>query len=401
MTWTPRKRLAATALGIAALLATEVTAAVARPASTSVARPAGLSPVEQLRQDTEAIRALGVSGVQARTVAPDGRQSVATSGTADLRTGRPVHSDGYFRMASTSKTLVATVILQLEAEKRLSLNDTVEHWLPGVVRGNGNNGSRITIRQLLRHTSGIHDDLPGYTTPEEYYQQRHNVYSPAQLVARAMSHAPDFAPGKGWGYSNTGYVLLDTIVQKATGRPTHQEIRDRVLRPLGMDRTRWLGTSPDLPRPHAKAYQFFGPGARVDVTHQIPVDHESLSWVTTTRDENAFFRALLAGRLLPPRQLAEMKRTVPVSAEVQRLWPGGRYGLGLVERPLSCGGTYWGHEGGDGGYITLNGVTDDGGRSVVVSMSEARGDTPKHVLEQENAASALVDRALCTRGTGE
>ncbi|MEV8059570.1 serine hydrolase domain-containing protein [Streptomyces antimycoticus] len=389
MSPTLRKHLAL-ALGVAMLLATEV--------ATAVAQPAGPSPAERLRQDTEAIHALGVSGVQARVVAPDGRHSVATSGTADLNTGRPVSPDGYFRMASTSKTLVATVVLQLEAEGRLSLDDTVEHWLPGVVRGNGNDGSRITVRQLLQHTSGIHDDLPGYTTPEEYYQQRHDVYEPERLVARAMAHAPDFPPGEGWAYSNTGYVLLDMVVKRATGHPAHQEIEDRILRPLGLDRTRWLGTSPTLPRPHARAYQLFGPGSRVDVTDQIPVDHENLSWVTTTRDENDFLRALLAGRLLPTRLLAEMKRTAPVNAEVQRLWPGGRYGLGLVERPLSCGGTYWSHEGGDGGYITLNGVTDDGRRSAAVSMSEARGDTPEHILDQENAASALIDHALCAGG---
>ncbi|WP_406125689.1 serine hydrolase domain-containing protein [Streptomyces sp. NBC_00989] len=386
MTSALRKHLAL-ALGIVTLLATE--------AGIAVAQPAAPSPAEQLRRDTKAIHALGVSGVQARTVAPDGREAVATSGTADLDTGRPVRSDGYFRMASTSKTLVATVVLQLEAEGRLSLDDTVDRWLPGVVRGNGNDGTRITIRQLLQHTSGIHDDLPGYTTPEEYYQQRYDVYSPEQLIARAMAHAPDFPPGEGWSYSNTGYVLLGTIIQKATGRPAHREIDDRIVRPLGLNQTRWGGTSSTLPRPHAKAYQLFGPDSVVDVTDQIPVDYENLSFVTTTRDENTFFRALLAGHLLPTRQLTEMKRTVPVSAEVQQLWPGGRYGLGLAERPLSCGGTYWSHEGGDGGYITLNGVTGNGSRSAVVSMSEARGDTLEHILAQENAASALIDHALC------
>nr|WSY57387.1 beta-lactamase family protein [Streptomyces sp. NBC_00886] len=383
---TLRKHLAM-ALGVATLLAAEVT--------TAVAQPAGPSSAERLRQDTEAIHALGVSGVQARVIAPDGRQSVAISGTADLDTGRPVPADGYFRMASTSKTLVATVVLQLEAEGRLSLDDTVDKWLPGVVQGNGNDGSRITVRQLLQHTSGIHDDLPGYTTPTEYYQQRYDVYGPEQLVARAMAHAPDFPPGAGWEYSNTGYVLLGMIIQKATGQPAHQEIEDRVLRPLRLDHTRWMGTSPTLPRPHAKAYQLFGPGSVVDVTDQISVDFEILSFVSTTRDENGLLRALLAGRLLPARQLAEMKQTVPVSAEIQQLWPGDRYGLGLAERPLSCGGTYWSHEGGDGGYITLNGVTDDGRRSAVVSMSEARGDTPEHILGQENAAGALIDHALC------
>lgn len=384
------------ALGVATLLAADVATTAT---ATAVARPAGPSPAKQLRRDTEAIHALGVSGVQARVIAPDGRQSVATSGTADLNTGRPVRSDGYFRMASTSKTLVATVVLQLEAEGRLSLDDSVDRWLPGVVRGNGNDGSRVTLRQLLQHTSGIHDDLPGYTTPEEYYQQRYDVYEPEQLVARAMAHAPDFPPGEGWAYSNTGYVLLGMIIQKSTGHPAHQEIEDRILRPLGLDQTRWVGTSPTLPRPHARAYQFFGPGSRVDVTDQVMADYENLAWVTTTQDENRFFRALLAGRLLPTRQLAEMKQTVPVSAELQQLWPGGRYGLGLVERPLSCGGTYWSHEGGDGGYITLNGVTDDGRRSAVVSMSEARGDTPEHILAQENAASVLIDHALCAEGS--
>jgi D-alanyl-D-alanine carboxypeptidase len=367
--------------------------------ATAVARPAGSSAGDQLRRDTEAIHALGVSGVQARAVAPDGRQSVATSGTADLRTGRPASSDGYFRMASTAKTLVATVVLQLEAEGGLSLDDTVDHWLPGVVRGNGNDGSRITIRQLLQHTSGIANVLPGYTTAEEYYQQRHDVHSPERLVAGAMAHAPDFPPGEGWAYSNPGYVLLGMIIQRATGHPAHQEIEDRVLRPLGLDRTRWTGTSSALPRPHARAYQLFGPGSLVDVTDQVAVDHET-SFATTTRDENRFLRALLGGRLLAPRQLAEMKQTVPVSAEVQQLWPGGRYGLGLVERPLTCGGTYWSHEGGDGGYITLNGVTDDGRQSAVVSMSEARGDTAEHILAQENAAAALIDNALCTEGGG-
>ncbi|MEU4467464.1 serine hydrolase domain-containing protein [Streptomyces sp. NPDC024017] len=390
MTSTLRKHLAM-AIGVATLLAAE--------AGTAVAQPVGPSPVEQLRRDAAKIHALGVSGVQARVVGPDGRQSVATSGTADLTTGRPVSSRGYFRMASTSKALVATVVLQLEAEGRLSLDDTVDHWLPGVVQGNGNDGTRITIRQLLQHTSGIRDALPGYTTPKEYYQQRHDVYEPKQLVDLAMAHEPEeFLPGEGWAYSNTGYVLLDMIIKKATGQPAHQEIEHRILGPLGLNQTRWMGTSPTLPRPHAQAYQLFGPGSRVNVTDQIPVDYENLSWVTTTRDENRFLRALLDGRLLPARQLAKMKQTVPVSAQVQELWPDGRYGLGLVERPLNCGGTYWSHEGGDGGYITLNGVTDDGRRSAVVSMSEARGDTPQHILEQENAASALIDNALCAGG---
>ncbi|MEC3918593.1 serine hydrolase domain-containing protein [Nocardia sp. CDC160] len=381
---TPRR--VALALGLVTMLFAGVACAKSDPDS---------GVAEQLRRDVDAIHALGISGVQARVIRPDGAESVVTAGTSDLTSGAPVDPDGYFRMASTSKTLIATVILQLAAEGKLSLEDSVEHWLPNMVHGNGNDGNAITVRQLLQHTSGIHNDLPGYTTAQEYVEQRYDTYTPEQLVARAMSHAPDFAPGQGWEYANTGYTLLTMIIEKATGRPSHEEIETRILHPLALDHTRWLGTSSTLPAPHTKAYQLFGPDSKVDVTDQIPIDPETLSWVTTTHDENIFFRALLSGRLLPAPQLAAMRDTVPVSADLEQLWPNGKYGLGLAERPLPCGGTYWSHEGGDGGYITLNGVTPDGTRSAVVSMSEAMGDTPDHIRAQESAATTLITDALC------
>ncbi len=362
------------------------------------AGPEPISVEQRLREDVAAIHALGVSGIQARVVAPNGGQTVATAGTADLSTGAPVAADGYFRMASTVKTMVATVVLQLAGEGALSIDDPVDRWLPETVLGNGHDGTATTIRQLLQHTSGLRDDLPGYTTPDEYLQQRYDQHSAERLVARTLANAPGSAPGAVWAYSNTGYLLLDMIIERVTGGPGHRAIEERIVGPLGLDDTRWTGTSPTLPTPHARAYEFFGPGAEIDVTEQIPVGH-ALSWVTTTRDQNDFFRALLGGRLLAPGELAEMKRGVPVSAEIEPMWPGGRYGLGLLERPLSCGGTYWSHEGGDGGYITLNGVTEDGARSAVVSMSEALGDTPEHILEQERAAAALIDHALCPGGS--
>lgn len=117
--------------------------------------------------------------------------------------------------------------------------------LPGLVDGNSNDGRRMTIRQLLQHTSGIHDDdLPGYTTPQEYYERRYDAYAPRQIVALAMRHRPDFPPGAGWSYSNTGYVLLGMIIEKVTERPWHKEVEDRVLKPLGMGHTYLPGSTP-------------------------------------------------------------------------------------------------------------------------------------------------------------
>ncbi|WP_369200033.1 serine hydrolase domain-containing protein [Streptomyces sp. PU-14G] len=348
-----------------------------------------------LRRDTDAIRALGVTGVQARVTTGPGPGLIATSGVAEAGTHRPVPRDGYFRMASTGKALVATVILQLVDEEKLALDDTVDRWLPGLVDGKGNDGRRITIRQLLQHTSGIHDDdLPGYTTPQEYHERRYDTYTPEQIVARAMRHHPDFPPGSGWSYSNTGYVLLDMVIEKVTARPWHQEVEDRVLEPLGMDHTYLPGSGASTLRsPHANGYQVFPSGERVDVTRVVLPSPGN--YVSTTADVNRFFQGLLGGQLLPRKRLAEMQKAVPVNEEMRTFWPHGRYGLGLVNRPLSCGGSYWGHEGGDGGYITLNGVTGDGSRSVTVSMSTALNDSPGNALRQERAASDLVDHALC------
>lgn len=379
-----------------------VTATALDPALGAVNGSAPLGAVNgsetagtRLQRDTDAIRALGVTGVQARVTGSDGRHRVATSGVADRETGRPVPPDGRFRIASTRKAVSATVVLQLVTEGRLSLDDTVERWLPGVVHGNGNDGRRITVRHLLQNSGGLRDDLPGYTTPGEYLQQRYAVHPREELVARAMNHPPHFPPGTGWAYSNTGFILTDMIIERVTGRTVRAEITDRIVRPLGLHHTTWPGTSPLLPRPYASAYQLFETGELVDVTEQVSVDPDSI--VSTTQDLDRFFRALLDGRLLRPAQLAEMKRTVAVSADVEQFWPGGRYGLGLVRRTLPCGGFYWGHDGGDAGYITATGVTGNGRRSAVVSMSTALGDSPDHVIQQQRAADALIHNALCGR----
>ncbi|MGA5300745.1 serine hydrolase domain-containing protein [Nucisporomicrobium flavum] len=383
-----RRSLLAAAAGIAALA---VTAAAAPPA------PAGTGPgpaATRLQRDADSIHALGVTGVQAR-VTIGGRHFVATSGVADRVTGRPVPRDGRFRIASTRKAVVATVALQLVGEHRMGLDDTVERWLPGVVHGDGHDGRRITVRHLLQNSSGLHDDPAGYTTPEEYHDQRYDPHTREELVAGALSHRPDFPPGAGWAYSNTGFVLAGMIIERVTGRSLSEEINDRIVRPLGLRGTSWPGAEPTLPRPHARAYELFPGGELVDVTEQVSWDPDSM--VSTTRDLDRFFRALLSGALLPPAQLAAMKRTVRVSADIEQVWPGGRYGLGLVRRPLPCGGAYWGHDGGDAGYITQTGVTADGRRSAVVSMSTALGDSLDHRLQQQRAADTLVQNALCAR----
>lgn len=135
----------------------------------------------------------------------------------------------------------------------------------------------------------------------------------------------------------------------------------------------------------------------MDVTLLNDVD-ASGGLISTTRDVNRFLRALMGGELLPPDQLAEMQRTVPVSDEVQPVWPGARYGLGLFQHPLPCGGTYWAPGGTQVGWVTRTAVTADGRDSVVVSLSTHLADSMDSAIRQERAVGTLVANALCGDG---
>jgi D-alanyl-D-alanine carboxypeptidase len=118
------------------------------------------------------------------------RTDAGAAARADLDSTAPVPWDAYYRIGSTTKTFTATIASQLVAEGRLRLGDTVERWLPGVLRGNGNDGTRVTVENLLRQTSGLNDyddQLPWARefTPERFHQERFHAYTPRDLVTLA------------------------------------------------------------------------------------------------------------------------------------------------------------------------------------------------------------------------
>ena len=399
-----RPLLAATLAG-SLLTAVACTGPDATEATQSAARPEPATHIDttELQRDADAIRDVGVTGVQVRLANGDGGNAVVTSGVADLADKSPVPGDGYFRMASATKTFTATVVLQLVGEGTLTLDDTVEKWLPGTIRGNGNDGAKITVRQLLNHTSGLADALhmgSRLPTPDAYRQHADDVEAPEELVAAAVRGEPDFAPGTSWNYNNTGYLLLGMIIGKATGKPWYEEVESRIIKPLDLKGTSYPGGATTIPDPHATAYVQWPTGGLVDTTENRLAElvGPAGSLTTTTADLNTFFRALLGGKLLRAEQLTEMKRTVDTADAIRAVWPGARYGLGLFSVELSCGGRYWMHGGDNAGYKTRDGVTDDGTRSVVVSMSTMFQDDTQRPADQEKAALTLVDHALCRTG---
>src|SRR5262249_50271996 len=136
-----------------------------------------------------------------------------------------------FRVASMTKSFVATVVLQLVAEGKLRLGDTVERWLPGLVP----NGGEITIRELLGHTGGLFNYYDDKRFVRAVVARPGRHWLPRALVAIATRHRPVFPPGEGWSYSNTNYIVLGLVVQAATGGTVAHQLEQRLIRPLGLD----------------------------------------------------------------------------------------------------------------------------------------------------------------------
>lgn len=362
-----------------------------------------------LQRHADALLDHGAPGVLVEVDTPRGDVEVR-SGYGNVAARTPVPWQAKFRIGSYTKPFVAATVLQLVGEGRLSLEDTVDRWLPGVVTGNGNDGTKITVRQLLQHTSGVPNYLgkmPELFLEKEFEENRFRTVTPEQTVALAMQMPPDFAPGTDWNYSNTGYTLAGMIIERVTGNTWQHEVRSRIVGPLGLRDTYLPGTSPFLPRPHAVSYQRFTEkgmeadpndprwGEPIDVTTYNP------SWggaagdmISTTDDGNKFLKALIGGKVLRPAQLAEMTKAMRVPA-LDPAWPGARYGLGIMWIPSSCGG-YWSHGGDIPGFKTRNGVTADGTRSVMVSINtDSMVPKPNVPKPTKDVTVDLVDHALC------
>jgi D-alanyl-D-alanine carboxypeptidase len=286
--------------------------------------------------------------------------SHVVAGLADKATGQPMQPQDRVHIGSITKTFVATVVLQLAAERRLSLNDSVQKWLPGVITGHGYHPAQITIRQLLQHTSGVPDYAsdPLFMTTQGLAQ----TWQPQQLVDIALRLGP---PAHVWLYSSTNYILLGMIIQKVTGQSPITEIRRRILVPLGLHGASFPLTSTQIPAPYAHGY--YGP---TDVTNLV---NPSTTWtagamISTVDDVARFYRALLTGRLLPPAQQRELLAAIPVD-DTGALF-AEHYGLGIYRVQLSCG-TAWGHDGGyPGGFKTFAYTSTDGSRQAVIVYND-------------------------------
>jgi D-alanyl-D-alanine carboxypeptidase len=250
----------------------------------------------------------------------------------------------HVRAASITKTFVAATILQLVAEGKVDLDTPIEKYLPGRIRGQGIDANAITVRQLLRHQSGLPEYFDADTpVPAE-------PLTGDQLLDAALTRPAQFRPGTAIKYTNTNYIIAGQLIEKLTGHPAADEITRRIIVPLGLSDTYFPAPGDTgLRSPFAHGYQMVDRNRKDVTVFNASAAGMAGSLVSTNEDTSAFITALLDGRVVPPAQLREMMDTVDWTDE----GPGVHYGLGLMGIDLDCGVKVWGHGGDLDGYHSM------------------------------------------------
>ena len=367
--------------------------------STLFAGPAAASPEKQadprgtqLRTLLEAEHDAGMPGAIAQV--RDGEKTFRLAvGAADIASGRPPHPFFRHRIGGITKTFVSTTLLQLAGERRVQLDAPIGQYLPDIVPGE--RGQQITVRMLLNQTTGISDHVNVlFATPESIAETATHTYRPEELVRMALALPPLFAPGAMWSYSNSNYVVLGLLIEKITGRPWAAEVHRRIIGPLGLHDTYAPGTRTGIQGPHMSAYIPWTDGTlRNFTTYNMTWAGAAGELISSTRDVNRFFRALLGGHLLRPSLLQEMKTTVPFSADFPDF---AGYGLGLFWL-LTPSGKTWGHNGQVIGMTTYSAHTEDGSTTQLTLAENMNfyknpaDQTPNAIDNARNAFMAAVE----------
>jgi D-alanyl-D-alanine carboxypeptidase len=366
-------------LSVVAALAAVATLATASVASAQ--KPTHALPAVQRALDE--VVAAGAPGAMA--LVRDGDRTIRlSSGYGNLTPKTPMRVNDRFRIGGLTKTFTATVVLQLVGEGKLTLDDTVEHWLPGAI----SNGEDISVRQLLNHTSGISDYVLEAIGPylEDLPSSLTLIFDPREGVRIAAEHGPLFPPGSALAYSNTNYLLLAMIVEAATGKSFGSELRRRIFEPLGLHHTTYP-TSSRINGSYTHGYVLLDESTVLDITPLSPtLLGASGAILSNAKDVARFYRALLQRRLLGPELLESMQTIDPVATGgvPDSGFPGGGWGLGLLRETFPCGSEAWGHDSEIPGYTTAAWNSKNGTRQVVVVVNSFFGpdDPPIQALRK-------------------
>ncbi len=330
-------------------------------ADPTTAAPASFPEVVAAVEDRVAVYDGIATGVIALVRVGD-ETEVVTGGLANVKAGQRMDPDLTFPIASITKPMTATLVVQLVDEGLLELDDLVQEWLPEL----RTIGDPITVENLLSHRSGIPDSSEGDFG-------RIGLGATAQLLEAAAGRGLDSPPGTEGTYSNLGFAALGLLVERVLDRPLAEVMAERIFAPAGMSSSSLFG------RPGVQGHA----DTRPVKNYHLELHPGAGSVVASVSDVESFFRTLWGGDLVDPGTVRDMRESRG-QVSIGRFWRP-EYGLGLIHDKVSCGATL-GHSGRIGGFTNEAWTLESGDRSTVVTVNDENAD---------DIARGIVEVALC------
>jgi D-alanyl-D-alanine carboxypeptidase len=372
----------------------------------STAGSSALKPIDQAALQTmvdTTAKELLIPGAVVLLRTPQG-DFTAASGTTQLNTKNPPRADTHFRIASNTKTMTAAVIMQLAQESKLGLNDPVSKYVPGVP-----NGDNVAIAQLLEMRSGLYNYTNDPIISATIDTDPAKVWTPAELLAIAFAHPPNFPPGAEYEYNNTNYALLGLVAEKVDGKPLAQAMQDRLFGALGMQHTVLPASAVNtIPDPYSHGYLYgsssvalvgsppYSPEVRAAARAGtlLPNDYTGLNHsfataaggvISTANDLATWIQTLVAGRVL---NAAYQRRWLDSLQPEDSSKPGGQqYGYGISQLRWGANTMYF-HGGETPGYNSFIGY-DLGNQVTLVVWTNLTVS-----LDEQPTANALMLKVL-------
>ena len=296
-------------------------------------------------------------GATAAYILPDGSVETVAVGLADVENKIKMKPESRMLAGSIGKSFVGATVLSLAQEKVLNLDDPISKWL-------GNepwftelpNHDEITIRQLLNHTSGLRNHVYEEAFAKSFrknWQTGKNPFTPKQLISYILKKEPLFQPGKGWSYSDTGYILIGLIIEKATGNSYYQEVSDRFLEPLNLSKTEPSNSLEleNLASGYMAADNSFNLPSKTTSSPGVMVWHPGIEWtggglISNPGDLVIWAKSLYEGKAMKGNYKEELLEFVPVSSESDNT----QYGIAVALYKSKKYGNIYGHSGWIPGY---------------------------------------------------
>ena len=287
---------------------------------------------------------------------------ILEKGVSETETNEPMRADQKVRIASNTKTFTGTMILELVKEGKLSLDSKLSEFYPDIP-----NAEKITIRQMLGMTSGIHGmyDLNGLMN--DYYNNPLKHWEPEEIYNIIVKQKPDFEPDEKAEYSDSNYILLGMIAKKVTGKKVEELIHDKIIRFLNLTSTSFP-TDSIMSSPFAHGYRNY---PDKDVLSDITTMDPSIAWtggamISNAYDLNRWVREVYKGTLLNDELQKERLTFRDMGNNLS-------YGLAVMKL-----GNFYGHNGTILGYNTVMLYLPQKDATIIAiinHMNDAEGDS--------------------------